>query len=568
VSAHAIESPQDLPDCLQIGEWRFHVAAHRLEREGEAHRLEPRVASLLLYLARRPGEPVSRAALLEALWPGVVVSDEALTNAVNKLRRAFRDDRANPQVIETIPKAGYRLIAPVQAVAALAQRRAPQRQAAQRGRLHWLLPAGVLVLIACLAVVSVILWQSGREPSGNHAGRQVAASQQSRPALAVLPFDNLDSDSAGEYYVDGITDDVITRLAKSPGLMVISRDSSFFYKGKSLDPRSIAQKLGVDYLLRGSVRRDGDVLKLNVWLVDAASGAHVWAEHYERGLDEVFTIQTEMTRGIVTALAAPLAVNTADTATDNPQAYDNLLLGRHHFYKFESPAENLRARAFFEEAIRLDPGFAQAYAMLAWTYAFEAMNGWTDDRESALRQAERIASRAIELQPVLPLAYYVRGLSYRERHEYVKALVEAETAIEYDPNYANAHVLLATLLYYAGRPEQGLARIREAMQINPHHPYNYHFHLGQAYFVLHRYQEAIDALQNGLASNPASERMRVWLAAALAQAGELEAAHWESEQIMAADPDFSLARMTQAFPFKDPADREHFSSALQRAGLH
>jgi len=161
----------------------------------------------------------------------------------------------------------------------------------------------------------------------------------------------------------------------------------------------------------------------------------------------------------------------------------------------------------------------------------------------------------------------VRGLSYREQHEYVKALVEAQKAIEYDPSYANAYVLLATLLYYAGRPEEGLARIQQAMQINPHHPYNYHFHLGQAYFVLHRYREAIDVLNRGLSSYPASERMRVWLAAALAQSGNIEEAKWEGEQIMSANPNFLIQRMMQSFPFNNPADQDNFITGLKLAGL-
>lgn len=361
---------------------------------------------------------------------------------------------------------------------------------------------------------------------------------------------------------------MITHLAKYPSLMVIARDSTFFYKGKSLDPRVIAEKLDVDYVLRGSIRREGDLLIMNTWLVDVETGDHAWAEHYKRKVEQVFEIQNEMTRSILTALAVA-GTGHPDTMkeTDNLRAYDNLLLGRHHFYKFESRAENLKARAYFEEAVRLDFEFAMARAMLAWTYAFEVMNGWTDDRLAALQQAERIATRAIEIQPVLPLAYYVRGLSYREQHEYVKTLVEAQKAIEYDTNYANGHVLLATLLYYAGRPEEGLERVREAIQINPHHPYNYHFHLGQAYFVLNRYQEAIEAFNLGLSSNPTSERMRVWLAAALAQSGDIEAAKWEGKQIMAINANFSLQRIVQAFPFKNPDDIEHFLSGLRLAGL-
>jgi|GEM_PF-2241881 len=565
----AVNQPlESSPDCLKIGEWRFRVGSHELERNGETTRLEPRVAGLLLYLAIRAGEPVSRSALLEALWPGMVVSDEALTNAVNKLRRAFGDVRVNPQVIETIPKAGYRLIAPVESVSPLQDDR--PGVSVDRTRPRWFIPVVLVVLIAGLMMVLVMpLQQSGTESDGSMPiAQDVTSSVDTRPAIAVLPFDNLGADPSEDYYADGITDDVITRLAKHHGLMVIARDSTFFYKGKSLDPKVIARRLGVDFVLRGSLRRESDELKINVWLVDAVSGDHVWAEHYDRKVDRVFEIQDDITRSITKALAADVSDrqdNLGETA--NPRAYDNLLLGRHHFYKFESAAENLQARAYFEETVRLDPGFATAHAMLAWTHVFAAMNGWTDDRTAELQQAERIATRAIEIQPDLPLAYFVRGLSYREQHEYVKALVEAQKGIDYDPNYANGYVLLATLLYYAGRPEEGLARIQQAMLINPHHPYNYHFHLGQAYFVLHRYQEAIDAFKQGLSSNPASERMRVWLTASLARSGDIEAAKWEAEQILATDPDFSVQRMAQAFPFKNPDDTEHFLSALRLAGL-
>lgn len=561
-------------DCLQIGNLQFHVASHELSGDGVITRLEPRAAGLLHYLALRAGQPVSRTELLEALWPGMVVSDEALTNAVNKLRRAFGDDRTNPRVIETIPKAGYRLIAHVQSCTNTTSPSLPEEYRAAkptRRRLRWLLPATVVVM--AVGIIALFIGHphlAGNKPAGERPSAEVRiGSGKARPALAVMPFDNLGGNPDEEYFVDGITDDVITRLAKNPGLMVIARDSTFFYKGKSLDPGTVAESLGVGYLLRGSIRREADLLKINVWLIDAASGAHLWAEHYDLGVDRAFDIQSRIALHVTRALAVGPGEqqDTLLRETAVPLAYDNLLLGRHHFYKFESASENLKARTCFEEAIRLDDGFATAYAMLAWTYAFAAMNGWTDDRDAALQRAENSADRALAIQPRHPLARFVRGLAYRERHEYIKAMAEAQQCIEYDPNDANCRVLLATLLYYAGRPEDGLELIREAMQINPHHPYNYHFHLGQAYFVLHRYREAIDALRHGLASNPASERMHVWLAASLAQAGDTESAQWEAEQVRTADPDFSLQRIAEAFPFKEPGDLEHFLAALRQAGL-
>ena len=205
--------------------------------------------------------------------------------------------------------------------------------------------------------------------------------------------------------------------------------------------------------------------------------------------------------------------------------------------------------------------------MLAWTYAYDALNGWSEDREASLHRALELANKAVSLNSALPVAYFVAGLAYRELGEYIKAYVEAEKAIENDPSYANAHLLLATLLVLAGRPEEGLERIRRAMRINPHHPYNYTLHLGQALYILGRYDEAVIAFEEGLATNPASQRLHVWIAAAYAQAGDIESAEWEVEQILTMDPDFSLKRIEATFPFKNSADRERILEGLRKAGL-
>ena len=189
------------------------------------------------------------------------------------------------------------------------------------------------------------------------------------------------------------------------------------------------------------------------------------------------------------------------------------------------------------------------------------------NRKKSLQMAIASAEKATSLQKALPIAYFVTGLAYRENGEYVKALVEVEKAVQYDPNYANAHVLQATLLYYAGRPHQGLERIQKAIKLNPHHPYNYTFHLGQAYYVLGQYEDAIKALKKGIKSNPSSERLHVWLAAAYAQNGSMKEADWEAVQVLSLNPDFSLDRMRDTFPFKGPVDREHFIEGLIKAGL-
>ena len=568
------QSASDLiPNVVRIGEWTFCANAFRLECGQNIVKLEPRVAKLLACLAENAGTPVRREYLMEKVWPGMVVGDEAITNAINKLRKAFGDDRKNPRVIETIPKAGYRLIVNVEPVAS------PARIADEESKVngnsakkHWLHIGHPIVLICVLLFFLFALWlpfnlDGTKSPD---PGNQVLLL--TKPSIAVMAFDNLSHDPEQEYYTDGITDDIITLLATNSELMVIARDSSFFYKDERLDIKAVTKKLNVDYILLGSIRRNGEQQVLNVQLINTDNSAHTWAQQYSYTANELFRVENEIAQGVMLALLNKRVNNSSlkplTIPTTHTHAHEYLLLGRHHFYKFASKEENLKARNLFREAIELDPNYALAYALLGWTHIFAAMNGWTDDRASTLKQAEELASKAIDLQAELPLSYYVRGLTYREQGDkFIEALGEVETALKFDPNNANANVLLATLLYYAGRPQVGLERIKEAMKINPHHPYNYHFHLGQAYFVLRQYEEATDAFQQGLASNPAAERLRVWLAATYAQSGDIDNANWEAEQVLSSNPDFSVARMEESFHFKDPSELKHFTDGLRLAGF-
>ena len=548
-----------------VADWTVEPAFTRIIYKGEITRLEPRVMDVLVYLADRPGQLVTRGELEESVWKGTIVSYDALTGAIQKLRKAFKDDSRRPRIIETLSKKGYRLVAPVEPL----DTQQAQQQSSDDGAgipVRYRRQIGWLVIFTTLLIsAGALTWYTAPDQPDHEVASGTAIN-----SIVVLPFDNLSGSPEQEYFSDGMTDELITGLAKHPELLVIARDSAFMYKDRAMDIREIAVKLNVQYILHGSVRRENEQVRINAQLVDTKSNSLLWAESYDGNMTRIFELQDRITEKIVLALTEKIGsgVHKAEyRETSNAQAYDSFLVGKKHFYLYHNKEENQKARELFKTSIKYDPSFAMAYAMLAWTHVFDAMNDWSGNHDQSLLRARELATKAISLEKELPVAYWVKGLSYREDGEPVKALVEAEQAIKYDPNYANAHVLLATLLYYAGRPEEGLERIKKAMLINPHHPFNYTFHMGQAYFILERYAEAIDAFVKSIDSNPASERIHVWLAAAYAQSGEIDEAEWEADQVLTLNPDFSLQRMEKSLPFKDAEDLKHFTDGLRKAGL-
>lgn len=521
--------------------------------DGMEVKLEPRMMDVLVYLARHSGTVVSREELEQVVWKGRIVGYDALTGTMRKLRKILHDDARQPRLIETVPKKGYRLLVPVSEQTSV--EKPPVFQ--MRSKTGLSIVAAISLLIVTLFIVNKMddAEQPGNEPY----------------TIAVLPFINLSGNITEEYFVDGITDDLITELAKNPGLFVIARDSSFIYKNSTMDIREIASKLGVHYILHGSVRQADEKLRLNAQLILADDGRILWADNFNGKLGNVFALQDKITDKIITSLASGMSAHRNDTGSvTSPvdfEAYDYFLHGRNRFFRYASKEDNQKARELYKKAIELDDDFAMAHAMLAWTYAFDAMNGWSRDRQTSLNNALQSANDALSRDVSLPVAYFVSGLVYRELGEFSRAKIEAKKALSYDSNYANAYVLLATLLYYTGEPEAGLEKIKLAMRLNPHHPYNYPFHMGQAYFILKRYDEAIAAFEQGLESNPSSERMRVWLAAAYAKSNRLDDARWESEQVLALNPDFDLEKIKQAFPFREADDLKQFVTALELAGL-
>jgi adenylate cyclase len=515
------------------------------------------------------GDGVNIAARLESLAePGGICISGTVYDSVGKrlpLDFEFLGERSVKNIAS--PVRTYR----VRAGGAGADRvtRPPRARGSRRRYAFMLLGVTAIVAVA-LAMVFSSLERSPAEAPGVDT-TMPQSMQTERPVIAVLPFDNLGDDPEQEYFADGITDDIITNLTKIAGLVVISRDSTFNYKGAPVDPRELGQALGTDYILEGSVRRSDRQLRINVQLIDAGTGGNLWAERYDAPLDDIFALQDEIATKVSALLAVKLTQYERETLgsgqTSNLEAYDHFLHGRSRFFLYAGREENDKARGFYQKALEIDPEYARADAMLAWSYWFDFVNGWSEDPRRTLDRALSLANEATSLDDALPVAHFVRGLIHREKGEYDQALTEAKRAIAIDPSYANAFVLLATVYYYTGDAEKGLEQMEKAIRLNPHHPHNYPFHLGQAYFVLHRYDEAIAAFRRGLAQHPNSERLRIWLAAAYAQAGKIGEAEWQAEQLLIDDPEFTVGRIERVFPFSDPKDLEHFLDGLRKAGL-
>ncbi|WP_119462954.1 adenylate/guanylate cyclase domain-containing protein [Rhodospirillaceae bacterium SYSU D60014] len=390
-----------------------------------------------------------------------------------------------------------------------------------------------------------------------------------KPSVVVLPFENMSGDPEQGYFSDGVTDDLITDLSKISGLFVIARNSAFTYKSKAVKVQEVSRELGVRYVLEGSVRKAGNRVRITAQLIDGLTGGHLWAERYDRDLTDIFAVQDEVTREIVSALAVKLTKQEKERlsrkGTDNLEAYDHFLRGREHAWRHTGEGSAL-ARPLLERAIALDPGFPAAYAMLAHILHLEYVNRWSDTPEQSLRQAHKLALKAVALDDSEPQAHFALGVVSMWMKELERALAEGEKVLALDPNFAPGYALLGNTLNYAGRPEEAIEQLTEAMRLDPHYPDVYLYFLGMARFLLGRYEAAIDVLRERIARNPDTDVTHVLLAACCGHLGRIEEARAEWREALRINPDFSLEHRRQILPFKNPGDFERIADGLREVG--
>lgn len=465
---------------------------------------------LLAALAGRPGEILSKAELMDAAWPGTAVEEGNLTVQIAQVRKMLGRAADGSEWIATVPRVGYRFSGAVERLG--------------EGQRELLSPPG-------------------------------------KPSIAVLPFVNLGNDPEQEAFSDGLTEDLITDLSRISGLFVIARNSAFAYKGKAMNVRGIAQDLGVRYLLEGSARRAEGRVRINAQLVDAVSGDHLWAERFDRSLEDIFAVQDEVTGKIVEALLGRLRTPPSPRPPRSPAAYDLCVRARKLID--DSPQMAQEAHLMLTRAAALDPEYAEPYRWLAVNHWMGWVH-WGGPSEASRKIALDLARKAVALAPGDAGCRWILAYLLAYDRNFTESDAEFAKAIELDPEEADTWAALSDIAVLAGRIEEGLEHIRKAFRLNPLPTSWYYLTLGQAQYAAGEYEAAIETLRRDETHRTSSRR---FLAASLAQLGRLDEARAEVELFLVGNPHFTTSHWVAEEPFRDAATLAHFVDGYRKAGL-
>ena len=512
------------------------------------------------------GNGVNVAARLETLAEpgGICLSGRVLDQVERNVDVGFAF--LGPQAVKNIEKPvnAYKvLLDPDDAGKVIGE---PKR--APRSRKRVALAAVAAALIAGSVAVA---WLRPWEPEFEVASvERMALPLPDKPSIAVLPFTNISDDPSQEYFADGMTEDLITDLSKISGLFVIARNSSFAYKGQQVTVRRVAEDLGVRYVLEGSVRRAGDHVRVNAQLIDATTGGHVWADRYDRRLDNIFAVQDAIAEKVVRALEPHLTYSERKRRDEGPkttnlEAYDLVLKARELMTRFDHNAA-AEARDKLQRAIELDPAYGEAYSLLG-LYYFDEWRLWGLNRDNNLSRALEIAKKAAELSQLDPAPHVLLAQVHQFRREFEEANREADAAFALEPKDAITLANLGSMLRYAHRSEEAAEVVERAIRLDPYHPPNYLEWLSDAYFLLGRYEECIRVANRGVALEPDFVPLHVILAECHAAMGNEKEARNAAAEILRANPHFTLNAFASYVPFSNEGDLHIKTEMLRRAGV-
>ena len=515
------------------------------------------------------GDGVNVAALLDSLADGggICVSRSAHDQVKNKLDVGYQD--LGQRGVENIPETVrvYRVVLepdPKWKMIGKFWSRMKQWQKVA-------LTIGVALLqVGGGLVVKKYLDRSPSPSVATGSVQKAALPLPDKPSIAVLPFENMTGDPKQEFFADGFTEQIITSLSKIQALFVISRNSTFSYKGKPVKVQKVSEELGVRYVLEGSIQKSGDRIRINVQLIDAIPGQHVWAESYDRDLKDIFGLQDEVILKITSAMSVNLTAGEQARAwaegTKSLEAYLKLMQSREYIRKGNRETV-AQARRLAEETIALDPKYADAYALLGWTHAMEVFIGTSRSPKDSMAKATELIQKALAMNGSLAEARSRLGVLYTWSGRYDEGIAEAERGVELDPNSGQANYNLMLALKWAGKPKEAIPVIQKALRLEPIPPDSYVQQLALVYFQAGDCKEAIAACDKGLKRDPEHLVSHIIMAAVYGSCGKDKEALKEGTEVLRISPKFTVESYMRNIPYKNPSDRDRVAQGLRKAGL-
>jgi TolB-like protein/tetratricopeptide (TPR) repeat protein len=517
-------------------DYSLDVERRELRRRMDLVAVEPQVLDLLQHLIRNRDHVVSKDELIAAVWHGRIVSESALSSRITAVRHAVGDSGEQQRLIRTIARKGFRFVGEIQ------------------------------------------------EMTSEDSGSANSASQMSvkatptlllpdKPSIAVLPFQNLSGDLEQEYFADGVVEDIIGALSRMRWLFVIARNSSFIYKGRTVDVKQVGRELGVRYVLEGSVRKSANRVRITGQLIDASTGAHLSADRFDGDIEDIFDLQDRITATVVGAIAPKLEQAEIERArrkpTESLDAYDYFLRAMACFYQRNRKA-NDDALQLFYKAIEFDPEFATAYGLAAWCHAWRNLSGWMTDRAQEIAEGARLAWRAVELgkDDAVALARGGHALALLVG-DLDSGVAFIDRALALDPNLARAWYASGWVRVYRGEPEVAIAHQAWAMRLSPLDPTLYHMQVGTAlaHMLAGRFDEASSWVERAFREEPNYHPAAIVMAASNALAGRTQEACRAMERLRHIDPTLRISNLKDRHPIRRPDDLARFADGLRMAGL-
>jgi TolB-like protein len=515
-------------DCVLDAERR------ELTRGSEVIATGPQVFDLLLYLIQNREHVVSKDDVLDSVWSGRTVSESTLTSHINAVRKAVGDSGEQQRLIRTIARKGFRFV----------------------GEVREIQPA------------------DGASPPATETARSEAPALPDKPSIAALAFQNMSGDPEQEYFADGVVEDIITALSRIRWLFVIARNSSFTYKGRAVDVKQVGRELGVRYVLEGSVRKSANRVRITGQLIDASTGAHLWAERFEGTLDDIFELQDQVAARVVGAIAPQMERAEIERAkrkpTENLNAYDYYLRGMADLQLGTREAID-EALPLFEHARSLDPDFASAYAMAAWCYFWRKVNGWMTDASREIAEGARLARRAVELgrDDAVALTRGGHALAHLGGGGLDGGIALLDRAVMLNPNLAAGWFLGGYLRVWNGEHDSAIEHFTRAMRLSPLDPETYRMQAGMAmaHMLSGRFDVAASLADESSRGLPSFLMVVGVAAASHALAGRLDQGHRATDRVRQLDPALRISNLRDWLPIQRAEDLAIFADGLRKAGL-